>query len=259
MVKELTLVSDQAEWRHWTAEGKCMRPPEFSIITPQNDVILEPNQTVELLFKFSTLRDCLTHFQAANQIQEVRTQIVPRKIQICIFESKSRPHLVMDVQIIPSSAPIDQTFRYYEPENSHVSITIPPFAQLNFPGISAVVSDPSATCEVDHESNVITVETNTKSAPEISALTLFIYGDQFKEKILATVRIEIYAMVAVFSQVRAGVGQQMSLSLPMDRARVVQLYSEDFRQIYLPSRKNTTQYRLVPSSVNHLSIVAKMN
>jgi len=97
VVKELTLVSDQAEWRHWTAEGKCMRPPEFSIITPQNDVILEPNQTVELLFKFSTLRDCLTHFQAANQIQEVRTQIVPRKIQICIFESKSRPHLVMDV------------------------------------------------------------------------------------------------------------------------------------------------------------------
>lgn len=41
----------------------------------------------------------------------------------------------MDVQIIPSSAPIDQTFRYYEPENSHVSITIPPFAQLNYPGI----------------------------------------------------------------------------------------------------------------------------
>lgn len=44
----------------------------------------------------------------------------------------------------------------------------------------------------------------------------------------------------------------------MDRARVVQLYSEDFRQVYLPQRKNDTKYRLIPSSVNHLNIVAKM-
>ena len=62
VVKELTLVNDQAEWRYWAAEGKCLRPPSFDLITPNNDVVLEANQTVELLFKFSTLRDCLPHF-----------------------------------------------------------------------------------------------------------------------------------------------------------------------------------------------------
>lgn len=83
----------------------------------------------------------------------------------------------MDVQIVPTSAPIDHTFRYYEPENSHVSLKIPPFAQLNFPGITAVVSDPNSTCEVDPETNSVTIETKTKKAPEPHDLTLFIYGD----------------------------------------------------------------------------------
>ena len=114
-VQELKLVSDQAEWRHWVAEGKCARPPDFNVITPQSDIILEANASIELLFKFSTLRESMTHFQSANMVQDVKTQIMQRKIQVCIFESKSRPHLVMDVQIVPSSAPVDRTFRFYEP------------------------------------------------------------------------------------------------------------------------------------------------
>lgn len=44
----------------------------------------------------------------------------------------------------------------------------------------------------------------------------------------------------------------------MDRARVVQLYSEEPRNVYVPGRKHDTQFKLVPSSVNHLSVVAKM-
>lgn len=69
-----------------------------------------------------------------------------------------------------------------------------------------MLSDSSASIEVDHETNYITIETNTKAAPEIQAMTLFIYGDQFKEHVKATIRIEIYSMVAMFTKVRAGVG-----------------------------------------------------
>ena len=55
--KEIQVVTDQAEWRHWVAAGKCKRPFAYDIITPSGDVILKPNDEVELLFKFMSVRE----------------------------------------------------------------------------------------------------------------------------------------------------------------------------------------------------------
>lgn len=68
---------------------------------------------------------------------------------------------------------------------------------------------------------MISLETNTKTAPNIQEMNLFIYGDQHQQTILAVVRVEIYAMVSVYTKVLAGVTQEQSLSLPVDRPRVV--------------------------------------
>lgn len=107
--------------------------------------------------------------------------------------------------MVPSSSPIDHTFRYYEPQNSHVSIQVPPFIQLNYPGLTAVVSRPTATVEINKESSFIIIETKTDNAPAITELTLFVYGDQFREKLLAACKIEIYALVTLYTKIKAGV------------------------------------------------------
>lgn len=39
----------------------------------------------------------------------------------------------------------------------------------------------------------------------ISELTLFVYGDQFKEKLLATCKLEVYALVTLYTKIKAGV------------------------------------------------------
>ena len=79
--------------------------------------------------------------------------------------------------VVPSSSPIDHTFRYYEPENSHVTLKIPPFVQLNYPGLTALVSRPNSVVDIARESSIISIEAKTEQAPTITEMTLYLYGD----------------------------------------------------------------------------------
>ena len=109
------------------------------------------------------------------------------------------------MNVVPQSAIIDHTFRFYEPENSHVTLTIPPFLELNQPGLFAVVSRPNVTVEIERGSNSFKIETRTLEAPDLKEMTLFVYGDQFKERILACCAIEVHSMKTIYSQIKAGV------------------------------------------------------
>lgn len=55
--KELMLVNDQAEWRYWVSQGRAKRPNSWESMTPSGDVILQPNDEIELLFKYFTTRE----------------------------------------------------------------------------------------------------------------------------------------------------------------------------------------------------------
>ncbi len=65
------------------------------------------------------------------------------------MKAKEQPHSTLEVNVIPSSAPIDHIFRYYEPQNSHVTLFIPPFIQLDYMGLHACISKPTAVVEID--------------------------------------------------------------------------------------------------------------
>jgi hypothetical protein len=54
----------------------------------------------------------------------------------------------VDVQIVPTMALIDHTFRFYEPEESHYAVRIPPFIQMNQPGITIDMSHPQTKADV---------------------------------------------------------------------------------------------------------------
>jgi hypothetical protein len=106
---------------------------------------------------------------------------------------------------VPSSTPIDHTFRFYEPQNSYRTINIPPFLSLNHPGLRARVSRPSALVNIIKDSSKITIETRTGEAPEVVDMILFIYGDEYHEKLLAACKIELYSLVAIYQQLKAGI------------------------------------------------------
>jgi hypothetical protein len=67
-----------------------------------------------------------------------------------------------------------------------VTLTIPPFIQLNHPGLTAAVSRPNALVDFIKDTSSIKIETKTENSPNITEFMLFVYGDQFKEKLLAS-------------------------------------------------------------------------
>lgn len=248
-------MTDKVEWRYWVSQGKCSKPPSFDVLTEQGDVILQPNEEVELLFKFLTLREVQLLPDSVHQAPEMF--IKTRKIQIITMQSNRQPYSNLEVQVVPSSAPIDHTFRFNEPQNSHVTISIPPFIQLNHLGIHAVLSKPTAVVDINKHTGFINIQTKTDEENTISTMTLFIYGDQYKENLLATCQIEVHSLVTIYTKIKAGLQSIQSLSLPAENARSVMIHSSSPQLVYLPKRENNRTFRVIPHTINHIQVCAK--
>jgi hypothetical protein len=54
---EFKVVSDKAEWRHWVAQGKCAAPKSYEFVTENGDIDLPPNEEIEILVKFLSIRE----------------------------------------------------------------------------------------------------------------------------------------------------------------------------------------------------------
>lgn len=68
-----------------------------------------------------------------------------------------------------------------------------------------MLSHPTSIVEINKDSQSISIETKTGDAPTISDIILYLYGDQYKEKLLVAVKIELYALVVLYSKVKAGI------------------------------------------------------
>lgn len=193
--------------------------------------------------------------QAAQQPTQI--YIKPRKVSLIVLQSNRQPYSNIEVNIVPSSAPIDHTFRFYEPQNSHVTLTIPPFIQLNHTSLQAIVSKPTAVVDINKRSGEMKVQTKTDDENTVGEMTLFVYGDQYREQLLATCIIELHSMVTLYTKIKAGLQTTMSLALPAENARTVQIYSNDPQLVYLPKRENNRTFRIIPQTINHIQVCAK--
>lgn len=182
----MTMVIDKQEWRHWVSREKSVAPSSYEMMTETGDIDLKPNEEVEVLFKFLTIRDTPVLPQDIS-LYPPQAYIRPRKIQLIVLNSNKQPYLNTEVNVVPSSAPIDHTFRYYEPQNSHVNLTVPPFIYMDQIGLHATVSKPNAYVEIERKTGVMIVQTKTEDENSISDIILFVYRDSYKEFLMATI------------------------------------------------------------------------
>lgn len=82
-VSELQLVkNDNREWEYWYEQGKCEAPPVWdNVIKRNNEILLEPNEEIPLLFKFTSFRQ----FSKGRQSDE--DYIQKRCIQVIFHNS----------------------------------------------------------------------------------------------------------------------------------------------------------------------------
>ena len=164
----------------------------------------------------------------------------------------------LEVNIIPSIAPIDFTFRYYEPEQSHYSVVLPQFIQLNQPGVSVVISDPECAADIMPETNYITISGTSEEAMNMTPITLFVYGDVYKSELLATCRIEIHARPVIYTRARLNTQAQHTLTLPALNARSIRYFSNKPTQVKPMEMFANEPMKLVPQSLNHVNVIIKI-
>jgi len=48
---------------------------------------------------------------------------------------------------------------------------------MNHPGLTALVSRPTAMVEINKDNSTVQIEAKTDNAPTVTEMTLFVYGD----------------------------------------------------------------------------------
>jgi nephrocystin-4 len=122
--KEFKLVNNlNFEWEFWHSRRKCEAPSYWDSINKRDEIMLEPGEEVPLLFKYITFRE----YDPRKESSEL--YIKERPIHI-IFEYSSHREgkgQMFETKLVvsPKKPPIDFSMTFYEPPNSHASITIP--------------------------------------------------------------------------------------------------------------------------------------
>jgi len=65
------------------------------------------------------------------------------------------------------------------------------------------------------------IQTKTDDENTVGEMTLLVYGDQYREHLLATCMVEVHSMVTLYTKIKAGLQTTMSLALPAENARTV--------------------------------------
>lgn len=66
------------------------------------------------------------------------------------------------------------------------------------------MSKPNSVVDIDRKTGYMTVQTKTDEENTIQDITLFVYNDMYKEKLLATCALEIHSMISLYTKIKAG-------------------------------------------------------
>ena len=88
---------------------------------------------------------------------------------------------------------------------------------------------------------------------------MFVYGDLFKSKLLATCMIEVHSRQVIYTKAKLDYQSQHTLSLPANRARTVKIYSNKPQIVFESDKSAGKVYKLMPGTVNHVSIFVKVD
>jgi len=80
----------------------------------------------------------------------------------------------MGIDVVPSMAPVDHTFRFYEPEESFYIVKLP--ALVNSDKSTLTVSNTLMTAEIDHQ-GLILVKGRTGEAMSHQSALVFVFKE----------------------------------------------------------------------------------
>ena len=182
--------------------------------------------------------------------------IRPRKITIDILINGQRSSQSFELNIVPTMAPVDHTFRYYEPEQSHYMVRLPPFVHLNTQ-LEYDLSNPECQPGMLPDSSIFTIAGQAGEAMSIQPMTLYVYADQLKSELVAVVRVEIHARPVIYTRARLNNQSMHTLTVPVGPGRTIRIFSNKPNNIFRDERQANLPIRLLPNSNNEIGVFVK--
>lgn len=251
--KEVQMVFSPKELEYWVKKGKVKRPASYECITKSDTVMLSPNQSVELLFKFQTHRDVDLSPNAIANAEYIK----PRLVKIQVVSTPGNDEQIYNCNVTPIYPPIDHTFRYFEPEHSYFRVRIPPFLQFNQPQLNIKVNKPTVQAILDDKARELNIQSKTGAALQNQNIIFFIYADDLRNELLATCKVDVTPLQCIYSQTMAGVQNSLTLAMPTREARMIEIYSSQPQNVYLPKKNINNQIRVLPNQTYHVPVHVK--
>lgn len=107
------------------------------------------------------------------------------------------------------------------------------------------------------DTSIFTVAGRSGDALTVQPMTLFIYSDQLKSSLVATVRVEIHARPVIYTRAKLGHQSMHTLTMPVGQARTVKIYSNKPDNIFRDEKQADQPVRLLPNSIHPISVFAK--
>lgn len=247
-IKEFKLVNNNNfEWEFWHSKRKCDAPKYWDMINKKDEIMLEPGEECPLLFKFNTFREYNPHKSSSE------LYIKERAIHI-IFEYSSHKEgkgQIFETRVVvtPKKPPIDFSITFYEPPNSHASITIPANFYVN--PFQAYCSDQNVICEFDAEFRLkAELRTPDLEFNNPKSFLVYVYTDKFCSGLQCVLRVCIESVFCVYTKSRVGLRMEQTLTMEGDKPRKVLLYSSNSRIVETTGEVQTIQ----PNSHNILNV-----
>ena len=246
--KEFKLVNNENfEWEFWYSKRECAEPEFWDMVNKRNEILLAPGEECPLLFKFVTFREFDPH-KGSSELY-----IKERSIHI-IFEYSSQldgKGQIFETKLVvsPRNPPIDFSIAFYEPPNSHASITIPANFYAN--PFQAFWSNSNILWEFDTE-NRLRAELRT---PDLDfnnprSFLVYVYNDKFCSGLQWVLRIVIESVFCLYTKSRVGLRMDHTLTMEGDKARQVMLYSSNNRIVETTGEV----MKIIPGTHNILNV-----
>ena len=135
----------------------------------------------------------------------------------------------MNVKIVPRPNPIDHTFRFYEPESTHVTLALPSFSSIplsSYPSISVASSTPQVLPRLV-ENNQVLLDLMTSSSTFPTVCSLFIYQDQYRNNLLANCRVIVQPFISIKIKVKTGQFHQQQINVKVGENRNARVFTSN--------------------------------
>jgi hypothetical protein len=179
----VSLVNDPDEWKNYVETNKLYKPDDYSLISPQNFLIMKPRESVPLLLK----------------IKSFDLNLKDATYVVWIYKKEGQPLFNLYLNIRRVFPVLDHSYIYYLPENRFSNVKFPNPFKYDINKIKKFLdnyycTDSHVSMQLDSVSNEFYFKFKTNAEYSQNSFYLYIFMDEKKSQLFGTWKFDIFSL-----------------------------------------------------------------